>query len=108
MQHAESLPELFGNILLDPSIGDQMTSLNVNETTYDLDGAIEDWGNGLFVSDSYIPQWMPSSSEDVSQSPSLTRESSSGIEDTLSVGEDDTVCYGMVSNHTSSAYQCSF
>ncbi|KAH0491045.1 hypothetical protein TgHK011_002491 [Trichoderma gracile] len=98
IQHAETLPELFGNILLDPSIGDQMTSLDVNETTYDLDGAIEDWGNGLFESDSYIPQWMPPSSEDDSQSPSITPQSSLGTEDIPSVDEHHTVCFGMLHN----------
>ena len=103
MQQADSLPQLFGDILLDPSIGDQMMSLNVNEPTYDLEGALEDWGNGLFDFDSYFPQLMPSSSEDVSQSPSLTPESSSGTKDTPSVGEPDTVCFGMVSNRNPSS-----
>ncbi|OTA02518.1 hypothetical protein A9Z42_0029100 [Trichoderma parareesei] len=94
MQHAETLPELFGNILLDPSIGDQMTSLNVNETAYDLDGAFEDWGKGLLESDSYIPQWMPPSLEDDSQPPSLTPQSSSPTEDTPSLHNVDVKLVG--------------
>lgn len=99
MQHAETLPESFSSNMFDPSIGDQMMTLNVSETTFDWATAIEGLGDGLFVSDSYDPQWMPSSLEDASHSPS--QESSSGTEYTPPLGENDIVCFGMVSYHVS-------
>ncbi|KAL6886290.1 SNF2 family N-terminal domain-containing protein [Trichoderma longibrachiatum] len=96
MQHAETLPESFSSNMFDPSIGDQMMTLNVSETTFDWATAIEGLGDGLFVSDSYDPQWMPSSLEDASHSPS--QESSSGTEYTPPLGENDIVCFGMLHN----------
>ncbi|KAL7942560.1 SNF2 family N-terminal domain-containing protein [Trichoderma barbatum] len=94
IQPGDSLPEMFGNILLGPNSASQMPTLDLNEIEY-MDDALMSWGNDMLLSDSDFSQSLPLSSQETSHSPSLISESSdSRTEDTISVSNNGTICYG--------------
>lgn len=101
MQQSDSLPDLFSEILLDPSVGSQMMSTNLNDTSdYNIDGALTEWGSGVALSDSDFSQLIPDSSQDSSNLSSLTPESSQSMTHNVPAADDnEIICYGMVSGY---------
>lgn len=100
MQPVDSLPDLFSAILLDPSVSNQMSQTNLDETGYNIDGALAEWGNQMASPDSFdSSQLTPISSQQTSHSPSLAAESNQSRAESVTSAEDEvTVCYGMLHN----------
>ncbi|RYP44409.1 hypothetical protein DL768_009111 [Monosporascus sp. mg162] len=100
MQPADSLPDLFSGILLDPSVSNQMSLMDLDETNYNLDGALAEWGENMASPNSFdSSQLTPISSQETSHSPSLAPESSqSRAESATSAEDEETICYGMLHN----------
>ena len=93
MQPADSLPELFSGILLHPTVGNQMSLINLDETDYNLASALTEWGNNMA-----LPNFYPS--QETSHSPSVAPDSIQSIaESVTSTDDEETICYGMVSDH---------
>lgn len=87
----------FDQTVGDQTVGEQMSTLNINEYPYNLDGALLEWGNDLVQSDTDFSGSAPSSSQETSQPSSLSPESSqSQSEDVIMSNEQDEICYGMV------------
>jgi hypothetical protein len=100
MQPANSLPDLFSGILLDPSVGNQMSLINLDETNYNLASALTEWGNNMALPDFYPSQSTPISFQETSHSPSVAPDSiQSTAEPVTSTDDEETICYGMVSDH---------
>ena len=100
MQPADSLPDLFSGILLDPSISNQMSLTNFDDTDYNLASALTEWENNLALPNLDSSQLTPISSQEISHSPSVAPESSqSRAESAASADGEETVCYGMVSGY---------
>lgn len=98
MQLADSLPKAFSNILPDPSVGNQMSLINVHyHTEYDLDNALEEWRDNT---DFYPAESTPISYQETSHSPSVVTNSiQSTFESAVSTDDEESICYGMVSDH---------
>ncbi|KAM0263536.1 hypothetical protein ACHAQJ_001155 [Trichoderma viride] len=99
MQPMDSITDVISGIFFDQSVGDQMSTLNINEQDYNLDGALLEWGNGIALSDSDFSGLAQVSSHEMSHSPSLTPESSqSRSEDMFMTDDQEQICYGMLHN----------
>ncbi|RYP37143.1 hypothetical protein DL767_003097 [Monosporascus sp. MG133] len=100
MQPADSLPDLFSGILCDASVSNQMSLMNLDETNYNLDGALAEWGESMASPNSFdSSQLTPISSRETSHSPSLAPESNqSRAESATSAEDEETICYGMLHN----------
>ena len=100
MQPADSLSDLFSGILLDSSVSNQMSLINLDEKYYDLDSELAQWGNNIALPNFDSSQSTPISSQETSHSPFVTPDSSqSTAESITSVADEETICYGMVSGH---------
>ena len=100
MQPANPLPDLFSGILLHPSAGNQMSLINLDETDYNLASAILEWGNNMALPNYHPSQSTPISSQETSNSPSVAPDSTqSRAESVTSTDDEETICYGMVSDH---------
>jgi len=89
---------VISGMFLDQTVGEQMSTLNINEPPYNLDGALLEWGNDLVLSDTDFSGSAPFSSQETSQLSSLSPESSqSRSEDATLLNDQDEICYGMVS-----------
>ncbi|RYO92417.1 hypothetical protein DL762_001697 [Monosporascus cannonballus] len=100
MQPANSVPDLFSGILLDPSVSNQMSLMNLDEANYNLAGALAEWGEDMASPNSFDSfKLTPISSQETSHSPSLAPESSrSRAESATSAEDEETICYGMLHN----------
>lgn len=100
MQAADSLPDLFSNILLHPSVGNQMSPIGLEETNYNLASALTEWGYNMAVPDFDLSQSTPISSQATSHSPSVAPDFiQSTAEYGTSTDDEETICFGMVSDH---------
>lgn len=100
MQLADSPPDLFSGILLDPSVSNQMSLITLDETDYNLASALTEWGNNMALPDFYPSQPTAISSQETSPSPSVAPYAiQSTAESITSTGDEETICYGMVSDH---------
>ncbi|KAK3898554.1 hypothetical protein C8A05DRAFT_37862 [Staphylotrichum tortipilum] len=99
MQLADSLPDLFSDILLHLSVGNQMSPIGLDETDYNLASALTEWGNTMALLDFYPSQSIPISSQATSHSPSVAPDSiQSTAESVTSTDNEETICYGMLHN----------
>ncbi len=99
MQAADSPPDLFSDILLHPSVSNQML-LGIEETDYNLASALTEWGNYMAVPDFYLSQSTLISSQATSHSPSIAPDSIQlTAESVTSTDDEETICFGMVSDH---------
>lgn len=102
IQQADSLPEVFSNLLVDPNLA---PSMNFNDLDFNLDDALTDWSNDMLLSGSDLSPLGPPSSQEVSHSPSVASEAGQPrIEDVSSifnneVADNEIICYGMVSHY---------
>lgn len=74
MQQLDSVEDIFGGIFPDSTVGEQMSMLNIEEPTFNLDAALQDWGN-LVLSDTYLTGSASFSSQGTSQFSSQSPES---------------------------------
>ncbi|KAL6818335.1 SNF2 family N-terminal domain-containing protein [Trichoderma sp. SZMC 28013] len=101
IQQADSLPEVFSNLLVDPNLA---PSMNFNDLDFNLDDALTDWSNDMLLSGSDLSPLGPPSSQEVSHSPSVASEAGQPrIEDVSSifnneVADNEIICYGMLHN----------
>lgn len=99
MQPADSLPDLFSGILFSPSVGSQLSLIDLDETDYNLASALTEWGNNVALPDIYPSQSTPMSSQETSHSPSGAPDSIQLTgESVTSTDDEETICYGMVSD----------
>ncbi|KAH8123686.1 hypothetical protein FP744_10005786 [Trichoderma asperellum] len=99
MQPIHSMAGVISGMFLDQTVGEQMSTLNINEPPYNLDGALLEWGNDLVLSDTDFSGSAPFSSQETSQLSSLSPESSqSRSEDATLLNDQDEICYGMLHN----------
>lgn len=97
MQPIHSMTGVISGMFLDQTVGEQMSTLNINEPPYNLDGALLEWRNDLVLSDTDFSGSAPFSSQETSQLPSLSPElSQSRSEDVTLLNDQDEICYGMV------------
>lgn len=100
LQPADSLPDLFSGIVFSPSVGNQMSLINLDETDYNLASALTEWGNNMALPDFYPSHSTPISSQETSHTPSVAPGSiQSTAESVTSTDDEETICYGMVSDH---------
>lgn len=89
------MADIISGMFLDQTVGAQMSTLNINEPSYNLDGALQEWENDFVLSDTNFSGSAPFSSQEASQLSSLSPESRS--EDVIMLNDQDEICYGMVS-----------
>ena len=98
MQLGDSLPDVFSGILLDPSVSNQTSLMNIDEIDYDIDSALAEWENNMTLPNFDSSQSSPISSQETSQRLSVAPESSQSRADLVTSADDEeTICYGMVS-----------
>lgn len=109
-----SISDLFGDILHDPTISSQMSLMNITGPDYNLDGALTEWGTSTqSPCSSDQLQLTPGPSQDRSYETSLTPGSSQPPDETAHtphgglLDDGETVCYGMVSTHITFALESS-
>ncbi|KAK1241241.1 hypothetical protein MKX08_001215 [Trichoderma sp. CBMAI-0020] len=121
-----SMDDIFSGMFLDPTIGEQISTLNINEPSYNLDGVLQDWHNEFVLSDtnlmgsaSFSPEQAshfssqspgsssspgststgsaPFSSQEALQLSSLSIATSTS-EDVTMLNDQEEICYGMLHN----------
>jgi hypothetical protein len=100
MQSFGYMEDMFGRMLHDPVVGEQLSTLDmsINDHSYNLGGDMQEWENNFVLSDTGFSSSAQSSSQEVSQSSSLSPQSTS--EDVIMLNDQDEICYGMVSKRS--------
>lgn len=89
-------------ILLDPSVSNQTSLMNLDEADYNLASELSEWGNSMALPNFDSSQLTPISFQENSPSPSVTPESTQlRAKSVTSADDEETICYGMVSGHCS-------
>ncbi|KAM0522526.1 hypothetical protein ACHAPE_002117 [Trichoderma viride] len=78
MQQLSSIEDIFGGMFLDPT-GEQMSTLNISEPSYNFDGVLQDWRNEFVLSDTDLTGSAPVSSQEASQFSSLSPGSTGSV-----------------------------
>ncbi|KAL7924430.1 SNF2 family N-terminal domain-containing protein [Trichoderma austrokoningii] len=95
MQPSSSVADFFGGMFISQADDEQVPTMNMNDSSYSLDGALQEWEN-FVLSDTDFTGSAPFSSQEASQLSSLSPESRA--EDFMMLNDQEEICYGMLHN----------
>ncbi|KAL7972031.1 SNF2 family N-terminal domain-containing protein [Trichoderma sp. SZMC 28014] len=77
IQPMSSMESMFNSLFFGQNMGEQMSTLDINEPSYNLSGALQEWQEEHVLSDTHFPGSVPFLSQEASQFSSLSPGSAS-------------------------------